>query len=97
MRGLAQCFGILSHGLPSVALPQGADNFGNGAMMAEAGTTVHVAPDQVSAEAITAALRAVMGHPGYRQRAEHAADEMRAMASPTDVAEMLATRFGPKP
>jgi UDP:flavonoid glycosyltransferase YjiC (YdhE family) len=55
-------FGALSHGLPSVVLPQGADNFDNGTM-----------------------------------RARRVADDIRAMASPADVAEILAAGFGDKP
>ena len=95
--GAGTMFGVLSHGLPSVALPQGADNFDNGAMMADAGTAILLMPGQVNAQAITAALRAVMGSPDYRQRAGQVADEVRAMPSPAEVAEILATRFGHKP
>jgi UDP:flavonoid glycosyltransferase YjiC (YdhE family) len=51
----------------------------------------------VNAEAITAALRAVMGSPDYRQRAGRVADDIRAMANPAEVAEFLATRYGHKP
>ena len=90
-------FGVLSHGLPSVALPQGADNFDNGTMMADAGTAILLMPGQVNAQAITAALRAVMGSPDYHQRAGQVADDVRAMASPAEVAEILATRYGHKP
>ena len=32
-----------------------------------------------------------------RQRAGHIADDVRAMASPAEVAEILATRYGHKP
>ena len=95
--GAGTMFGVLSHGLPSVALPQGADNFDNGTMMADAGTAILLMPGQVNAQAITAALRAVMGSPDYRQRAGQVADDVRAMASPAEVAEILATRYGHKP
>ena len=95
--GAGTMFGVLSHGLPSVALPQGADNFTNAHLMAEAGTAVLLMPGQVCAEAITAGLRAVVGSGDYRQRAVLVAAEMRAMPTPAEVAEMLATRFGDEP
>ncbi len=43
--GAGTMFGVLSHGLPSVALPQGADNFDNGTMMADAGTAILLMPN----------------------------------------------------
>jgi hypothetical protein len=39
----------------------------------------------------------VMGSPDYRQRAGQVADDVRAMASPAEVAEILATRYGHTP
>ena len=80
--GAGTMFGVLSHGLPSVALPQGADNFDNGTMMADAGTAILLMPGQVNAQAITAALRAVMGSPDYRQRAGQVADEVPGDGQP---------------
>lgn len=66
-------------------------------MMAEAGTAICLMPDQVNAQAIAAALRAVMGSPDYRRRAGQVAEDMLAMANPSQVADTLATRFANQP
>lgn len=90
--GAGTMFGLLAHGLPSVALPQGADNFSNAHLIAAAGAAEILLPNEVTADAVTARLRTVMAGESHRQRAALIADEMRAMGTPEQVAESLSDR-----
>ena len=88
--GAGTMFGVLAHGLPSVALPQSADNFINAGLLASAGSAQKVMPDEVTDAAVRSALRSVLDDASYRQRAELLADEIEAMPSPAEVASRLA-------
>jgi UDP:flavonoid glycosyltransferase YjiC (YdhE family) len=82
-------FGVLAHGLPSVALPQSADNFINANLLAEAGAAHTLMPGEVTGPAVRDALRTVLGTGSYRQRARELAEEIAAMPSTDDVAAAL--------
>jgi len=82
-------FGVLAHGLPSVTLPQSADNFINANLLAEAGAAHTLMPGEVTVAAVRAALRTVLGTDTYRQRARKLAEEIAAMPSADDVAAAL--------
>jgi MGT family glycosyltransferase len=84
--GAGTMFGVLAHGLPSVALPQSADNFTNANLLAEAGAAHTLMPGEVTGPAVRAALRTVLGTGTYRQRARELAEEIAAMPSAEDVA-----------
>jgi UDP:flavonoid glycosyltransferase YjiC (YdhE family) len=88
--GAGTMFGVLAHGLPSVTLPQSADNFVNAGLLARAGAAHTLMPGEVSAESVRSALRTVTEVPTYRQRAGELAGEIAAMPSPDDVAAALA-------
>ena len=87
--GAGTTFGILAHGLPSVALPQSADNFTIGDRIAEAGAAITLGPDQVNADAVRHALRSVLSESSYRDSARSLAAEIAAMPAPTEVAATL--------
>ncbi len=87
--GAGTMFGALAHGLPSVALPQSADNFINANLLAGAGAALTLMPGEVTAPALRAALSTVLGTGTYRQRARQLAKEIAAMPSPDDVAARL--------
>lgn len=87
--GAGTMFGILAHGLPSVALPQSADNFVNASLLASAGAAKNLMPDEVTDASVRAALRSVLEDVSYRQRAELLAGEIRVMPSPREVASEL--------
>jgi len=87
--GAGTMFGALAHGLPSVALPQSADNFINANLLAGAGAARTLMPGEVTGPALRAALRTVLGTGTYRLRARELAEEIAAMPSAADVAAVL--------
>jgi len=87
--GAGTMLGVLAHGLPSVALPQSADNFINANLLARAGAAITLMPGEVTGAAVGAALRTVLGTGTYRERARKLADEIAAMPSASDVAAEL--------
>jgi UDP:flavonoid glycosyltransferase YjiC (YdhE family) len=87
--GAGTMFGVLAHGLPSVALPQSADNFINASLLAGTGAAHTLMPGEVTGPAVRAALRTVLGIGTYRQRARKLAEEIAAMPSANDVAAEL--------
>lgn len=90
--GAGTTFGMLAHGLPSVALPQSADNFTMGARLADIGAARLLMPDQVDEASVRESLRAVLHDPAYRQQAAVVAREIAAMPGPPDVVESLRRR-----
>lgn len=90
--GAGTTFGILAHGLPSVALPQSADNFRIGSRLAESGAARTLMPAEVTGEAVRAAVEEVLSDPAYRQRAQALAAELAQMPSPEKVAASLRGR-----
>ncbi len=89
--GAGTAFGALAHGLPSLALPQSADNFIIANRLAEAGVAHTLMPGEVTASAVRSGLRAVINAAGYRERARQLADEIAAMPSTGEVAARLRT------
>lgn len=92
--GAGTAFGVLAHGLPSVALPRGADNFSVAARMARAGAARTVGPDEVGEVAVRDAVLAVLGDPSFRRAARRIADEIAAMPAPADVVPLLHRQTG---
>ena len=82
-------FGVLAHGLPSVALPQSADNFINANLLTGAGAAITLMPGEVTGAAVEAALRTVLRASTYREQARKLADEIAAMPSADYVAAEL--------
>jgi UDP-glucoronosyl and UDP-glucosyl transferase len=87
--GAGTMFGVLAHGLASVALPQSADNFVNANLLAGAGAAHTLMPGEVTGPTVRAALSTVLGTSTYRLRARELADEIAAMPSADDVAAVL--------
>lgn len=92
--GAGTTFGVIAHGLPSVALPQSADNFTIGERLAEVGATVTIGPADVTATALRDGLRAVLTDPSYAAAARRLGTEVAAMPSPADVAARLRDSAG---
>lgn len=76
--GAGIMFGALAHGLPQLILPQGADQFMNAALCARAGVALALAPDEFSAEAVTASGRALDHRAGVRGRRHPSRDRRDA-------------------
>ena len=92
--GAGTMFGALAHGLPQLVLPQGADNYINGALLAQCGAGAWLGPDAVQPDRIRREVRALLDTPERRASAERCATEMAAMASPDEVARALRARYG---
>jgi UDP:flavonoid glycosyltransferase YjiC (YdhE family) len=93
--GAGTALGVLAHGLPSVVLPRGADNFRIAARMAAAGTARVVGPEELDEDAVRSAVRAVLDDGSLRAGAERVAAEMAAMPAPDDVVPLLLQNRSP--
>lgn len=87
--GAGTSFGVLAHALPAVALPQSADNFAIAQRLAEAGAARVLMPDQVTPDAVQAALAEALSGGDLRVGAEKLAREIAEMPSPAAVAATL--------
>lgn len=91
--GAGTSFGVLAHGLPSLALPQSADNFVIATRLVGAGVAHRLLPGEVTTAAVLAGLRSVLGASHYRQRARELAGEIAAMPSQDEVAARLRAKL----
>jgi UDP:flavonoid glycosyltransferase YjiC (YdhE family) len=87
--GSGTMFGSLAHGVPQVVIPQGADNFINGELLARAGAGTVLGPGELTPERVQGALRSILSDPSYIHAARSLAAEMATMPSPDDVARTL--------
>jgi UDP:flavonoid glycosyltransferase YjiC (YdhE family) len=92
--GSGTMLGGLSHGLPQVALPQGADQFINTAALSRSGAGLGLMPDEITPESIKLAVTRVLREPSFRQAAGKIEAEIQSMPSPDDVAGCLSDMFG---
>ena len=92
--GSGTMFGSLAHGVPQVVIPQGADNFINGGLLAAAGAGKVLEPGEVTPERVRDALRSVLEEGSYADAARRLATEVAAMPASAEVAQMLLSRFG---
>jgi hypothetical protein len=91
--GSGTMLGALAHGLPQLAIPQGADNFVNAGLLESAGAARSITPGDVDAGRIRAEVRAILDDARYRAAAERVATEIARMPAPRQVAAALrATR-----
>jgi MGT family glycosyltransferase len=91
--GAGTMHGSLAHDAPQVVLPQGADNFVNGGLLARCGTGVSIGPQEFTAEAVRDVVRLVLADPSYRDTARQLARELAALPEPGDVARALRDRI----
>ena len=87
--GSGTMYGSLAHGVPQVVLPQGADNFVNGWLLARCGAGVTIGPDEFSADAVRDAVLLTLTDPSYRDNARRLAEELAALPMPGEVALTL--------
>ena len=87
----------LSHGLPQLCLPQGADQFLNAAAAASAGVGISLTPAAATASAIRDAVARLLDRPSYRHAAARVGRSIAAMPTPGDVAAVIETLPGLAP
>jgi len=83
--GSGTMLAALSHGLPLLLLPQGANQFENAERCATAGAAIRLLPGEVSPLAVRVAVRALLEEPGFRQRAGEIAAEIAARPRPAAI------------
>ncbi len=91
--GSGTMYGSLAHGVPQVVLPQGADNFVNGLLLARCGAGVMIGPEEFSSEAVRDAVRQVLEQPSYGDSGRRLAEELAARPEPRHVARTLRDRI----
>ena len=91
--GAGTMYGSLTHGVPQVVIPQGADNFVNGLLLARCGAGVMIGPQELSPEAVRDAVRQVLEQPSYGESGRRLAEELSARPEPRHVARTLRDRI----
>ncbi|MFF0608112.1 glycosyltransferase [Nocardia tengchongensis] len=89
--GAGTTLAALSHGLPLVLSPRGADQFPTAAACRTAGVAQVLTPDPVSPEAVHTAIDTVLTDDSYRIAAGRLRAEIAARPSPASVAQTLLT------
>jgi UDP:flavonoid glycosyltransferase YjiC (YdhE family) len=88
--GTGNLLGALRHGLPSLVLPQGADQFVNAARLAEVGAGRALQGEALTGDAVAEAVAAMLpAESPERRRAEELGAEMAAMPAPDEVVRVL--------
>ncbi|WP_433316521.1 glycosyltransferase [Micromonospora sp. CA-269861] len=90
--GSGTTLGALAAGVPQLLMPQGADQFANADTLAAAGVALRLLPGQVDKSAIAEQARLLLPQRGQIEQREAArliAEEIAAMPSPADVAQLL--------
>jgi UDP:flavonoid glycosyltransferase YjiC (YdhE family) len=88
--GAGTTLGALARGLPLVVVPQGADQFLQAAAVSACGAGIAVQPGADVPQAVAKAVGALRADPAYAHAARAVEEEIAAMPSPADVAELLA-------
>ncbi|GAA3163278.1 glycosyltransferase [Blastococcus jejuensis] len=82
--GAGTVLGALAAGVPLVCLPQGADQYGNADRVVAAGAGLTLLRDELTPQAVRAAVSTVLEDPGYRLAARRVAGEIAAMPAPVE-------------
>ncbi len=92
--GSGTLLGTLAAGLPLVLIPQGADQFENAARCERAGAAVVLPPDEVTGDAVAAAVRLVLSEPAYAEAARVIAAEFAEMGTAEEAAAAVEEHVG---
>jgi UDP:flavonoid glycosyltransferase YjiC (YdhE family) len=92
--GSGTVLGALAAGLPLVLLPRGADQFENAARCERAGAAIVLEPDEVTGDAVAAAVRLVLSEPAYALAARRIAAEFEEMETPAEAAAAVEEHVG---
>lgn len=88
--GSGSILATFAHGLPTLLVPQGADQFENAGRCAELGAGLVLMPGEVTAAAVRARVATLLADVSYRERAAALATEIASMPSPHEVAARIA-------
>lgn len=83
--GSGSTLATLAYGLPSLLLPQGADQFENADQLVALGAGLALLPGALTVDAVRNAVVELLEDPSYRKRAESVAAEIARMPHPDDV------------
>jgi UDP:flavonoid glycosyltransferase YjiC (YdhE family) len=89
--GAGTILAALCHGLPHLILPQGADQFVNGATAQRAGVALTLPPPEATSENVASAVRRLLGDPAIAAATARAQHQIQAMPSPEEVLASLVT------
>ena len=92
--GSGSLLAALAEGLPTLLVPQGADQFGNAARCVELGAGLALLPDEMTPGAVRRAVESLLAEESYRVRAGQLAEEIATLPHPRGVARRLAARQG---
>ena len=87
--GFGTVVGALSHGLPFVLVPMGADQFYNAECCVRLGVGQVVPLGEQTSDTIRIAVRAALENDEFRVRAQCVRDEMAVMPGPERAVELL--------
>jgi UDP:flavonoid glycosyltransferase YjiC (YdhE family) len=93
--GSGSVLATFAHGLPSLLLPRGADQFDNAAQCAELGAGLVLLPGEVTDRAVHDAVATLLKVPSYRARAQELAAEIASMPDPREVVGRLIDALAP--
>jgi UDP:flavonoid glycosyltransferase YjiC (YdhE family) len=79
----------LAHGVPQLALPQGADQFINASALEAGGAGLALRGAEVTIDSVSASAMRLLQESGYRRQAERYAREISEMPSADEVAARL--------
>jgi UDP:flavonoid glycosyltransferase YjiC (YdhE family) len=89
--GSGTLLAALAGGLPTLLLPQAADQFENAIHCDQLGAGRVLMPDEVTAEAVREGVTALLEEPSYRVSARGLAAEIASLPGPEQVAPAIAT------
>lgn len=87
--GSGTTLAALTHGLPMLLLPQGANQFWNAERCAGLGVAIRLLPSEVAPGAVRDAVRALLTQPAFQDRAAELAGEIAGMPASADVVARL--------
>jgi len=88
--GSGTLFASLAHGVPQLCLPQAADQFQNAEACTRAGAGVELSAEEVTEQAVRAAVQELLSAAAPREAAINIAAEIAQMPDPEQVAQAIA-------
>lgn len=87
--GSGSTLGALAHGVPTLLVPRGADQFENAEACREIGAARVLVPDALTVPAVRRDVELLLSDPSFRERARAVAAEIAAMPGAAEVAAAL--------